>query len=203
MAYANYDKMIQLLVRMGDLDLNPPGKLETTSVLYAVQMGAHSMLQILLRFSQVDVNYRDDMGRSVLLYCGSSDPKYRRQRVSRYDRHVIKLLLDAGADPNLKDYTGRVALLHVAGRPYACDKSIGLLLSVTNRAELNCKDRYGQTVLLHCICQRRTWVALELIENQDVDPNITDSLGRPPLLYAASIGMEDTVIGPQRKRTST
>jgi hypothetical protein len=76
MAYANYDKMIQLLVRMGDLDLNPPGKLETTSVLCAVQMGAHSMLQILLRFSQVDVNYRDDMGRSVLLYCGSSDPKY-------------------------------------------------------------------------------------------------------------------------------
>jgi ankyrin repeat protein len=112
---------------------------------------------------------------------------------------VMELLRDAGADPNLKDYTGRVPLLHVAGRPYACDKSISLLLSVTNRAELNCKDQYGQTMLLHCICQRRTWVALELIENQDVDPNITDSLGRPPLLYAASIGMEDTVIGLLRR----
>ena len=57
--------------------------------------------------------------------------------------NTVKLLLDFGADVNLKSYDGRTALIHAAIGGYV--DAIPLLLA--KGADLNAKDNSGMTAL--------------------------------------------------------
>ncbi len=51
-----------------------------------------SIIKVFLNSKKIDINERDDMGRTGLFYsCGEGD------------REIVKLLIEAGADVNLGD----------------------------------------------------------------------------------------------------
>ena len=109
---------------------------------------------------------------------------------------IIKALLGAGADPNVKDIEGEAWMLHLAaGVPVP--KAVKALLEAG--ANWNVKDRYGRTPL-HWMVRGSTSsgvfrtptseshieaIGVEMLLEAGADPNVKDKDGYTPLHLAA------------------
>ena len=95
---------------------------------------------------------------------------------------VVKVLVEAGADPNYATYTGHLTPLHFAAR-------IGSLevckVLIEAGAELDKRDKGGQTALLLAIGTERSQIELiRLLIQAGADPNIPNNYGKTPLYWA-------------------
>jgi ankyrin repeat protein len=119
--------------------LYPSGR---TDLIYAVIESEITKLRDLLARG-VNVNVRDDLGRTALAYIKNSPENAQALEIAG-------ALIAAGADVNLKDSIGMTVLMDAA---YKYDDKDGKLLKMflAAGADANAKDNYGTTVLMHAV----------------------------------------------------
>ena len=95
------------------------------------------------------------------------------------DESAINVLLNAGANPNIADADGDTCL-HVA---VAKEFSKDVLQAITDHSvDVNATNNRNQTALMRA-CERSNIVAINLLLNAGVDPDIVDKFNRTCLHY--------------------
>ncbi len=92
-------------------------------------------------------------------------------------RHLVKMYLETGGDPNVSDSRGRTLLHYYAAKGDV--EMITLLLKYG--ADVNARDARGRTPLHYAVAAGRNTEVLLL---HGADPNAQDDLGNTPLHYA-------------------
>jgi ankyrin repeat protein len=103
------------------------------------------------------------------------------------DLDLVKLLLQRGADPNLRNYQGSAALI------WAIDDLAKVKLLLAAGADVNAKTKLGGTPLLAaCLRFGSSAITAELLKH-GADINAMDAEGMTPLLRAAAAGDTRTI----------
>lgn len=103
------------------------------------------------------------------------------EAVIRNDPASVALLLDRGADPNVKRSTGNSALMYAA----ETGNIENMKMLVERGADINFTGFRQETPLFMAIFHNDFEAAKYLLE-QGADPNVKDSFGVTPLIYAAA-----------------
>ncbi|XP_026364969.3 LOW QUALITY PROTEIN: 2-5A-dependent ribonuclease [Ursus arctos] len=126
----------------------------TTAVMDAAENGHVDVLKILLDEMGADVKACDNMGRNALIYAFRSSDDRNLEGITR-------LLLDHGADVNVRGEEGKTPLILAVEK-----KHLGLvqMLLEQEHIEIDDTDREGKTVLLLAVQHRLKDVAQLLCE---------------------------------------
>ena len=137
-----------------------------------------------LVYSKVNVDAQDNEGFTPLHVLAMTHTSFKLK--------AIKLLLDAGANPDLRDKRGRTPThLFLSGKWPWSEVSQGVRLLVKAGANLSAKDDAGKTPL-HCLAL--TGATLDLDDEfiqANVDFQARDKNGNTPLHFAAKAGTRD------------
>jgi ankyrin repeat protein len=103
---------------------------------------------------------------------------------------AITLLVQAGADVNMKDNEGKTPLMRACGQAAMEDHVPAALVStlIKNAADVNLKDPAGQTGLIMymgCVGQYPDPTAVAALLKAGADVNAKDPNGKTPLMAAA------------------
>ncbi len=156
------------MLRSHGVTLNIAGISGTSAIIESVRNGNEEALKFLLQLQETAVDERDGRGLTALMHA------------SRDSRDVaVVLLLQHGADPNLKTQGGKTPLFFAARNN---SRSVRLLLS--HNAQVNVVDHTGISPLLECVRQIHADVetARMLIE-AGANVNYMSNL-KSPLYYA-------------------
>jgi len=104
------------------------------------------------------------------------------------DPYITKMLLDRGADPNLKDFHGWTPLMHAS---YNNKKNTAKLL-LEYGADPNEQNDLGVTALMHVSEKGNTDMAKLLLEH-GAKPNLPNDGGATALMYAVTYNKPDMV----------
>src|SRR5262249_38526462 len=137
---------------------------------FAVVGGNIPLIQNLLKHG-ADINLQDDLGRSAVSCALDSGP-------------ILKLLLEAGAKPDLKLGDGQTPLLLALQMTSRTDAAELLL---THRANVNFQSKTGRTPLLVAVLVNSKEVVQKLLD-KGADPNLKSLEGFSALQIAASLG---------------
>ena len=96
----------------------------------------------------------------------------------------IRVLVDRGADLNLRDRGGRTALHHALTTRESSGYASEL---VRNGADVNAQDKHGRTPLFYAVSINSRDLVKQLLES-GADPRIRDERGKTALWYA---GMQE------------
>lgn len=180
-------------------------------LMFAAGWGQTEAVRLLLRHGASPA-YRDHNGDRALLWAAkrghagavalllaSGDPAdsdldpYRRPPLfdaSLYGRvDVVRLLLEAGADPNWRDQTNDTPL-HAAST-WGQAEVVALLLAAG--AEVNPRDDIFQWAPIHRAARDKDTEALRRIVAAGGDVTLRDWKGRTPLWLAAEVGFANNV----------
>ena len=170
--------VVETLVMRDDVDTNtstdPPYSL--TPLIMPAQ-GAHRPVITQLIQHAADVNLC--CSRGTALNCA----------VNRGDISTIKILVEAGADPNIPDEKGVPVVFHAPWLPVLRrynenQKSRTAVLSLKllqqYGANLNVRDTLQRT-LLHVAAQRCNVAVVQMLLAEGLDPNAVDDFGQTPL----------------------
>ncbi len=93
-----FTEIMKLLLAKPDLDVNAKDNEGRVALHYAAMLGQQDSVKLLLNNKGIDINAQDKHGRTVLF--------------SIYKEHgdLMKLLLESGANPFIKDNDGKTAL---------------------------------------------------------------------------------------------
>ncbi|XP_048254635.1 serine/threonine-protein phosphatase 6 regulatory ankyrin repeat subunit C-like, partial [Haliotis rufescens] len=105
---------------------------------------------------------------------------YRYVTKRKKKKSIVKLLIDKGSNPCMRDKQGRTALHYAAER--GCSDSFHLLLG--NNPMPFIKDEQGRTPL-HCAAAKGSRDNVELLLDKGADLCAKDQQGRTPLHCAA------------------
>jgi ankyrin repeat protein len=104
------------------------------------------------------------------------------------DPYITKMLLDSGADPNLKDFNGWTPLMHAG---YNNKKNTAKLL-LEYGADPNIQDDFGVTALMHVSEKGNTDIA-KLLLKHGAKLNLPNNGGATALMYAVTYNKPDMV----------
>ena len=119
-----------------------------------------------------------------LLTSGKRTPLH--YAASKGHAEIVKLLLDAGADPRAADGTGATPLHRAAGGAGSLDV-LRMLLAVTKPGEIDARDRWGRTALMAAAAAGRKGAALLLVA-RGASLELKDAEGRTALEVATAEG---------------
>lgn len=126
------------------------------------------MLSLMIKYG-ADVNSRDVMGYTLLQYdC--------LVRSDRYIAEIVKVLLEAGANPNARGWRGRSAM-------HDCHDANAVKLLIDYGGDVNAQDENGITPLREAICQRE-FDLIQLLLDAGADPDLRDKTGKSSREYA-------------------
>jgi ankyrin repeat protein len=150
-----------------------------TLLMTAAASGVPSIVEDVLKSHPV-VNAQDKNGRTALME--SVSQYHYGHESSEIDRaEVVRLLLQAGADPNITDEEGNTALIDAAWDADA------VLLLIRAGANLNAQSKKGYTPLINCAQPEVARVLLAY----GADPSIRDANGKTALELARQYGMKE------------
>jgi hypothetical protein len=160
-------------------NINVPYPSGRTELMYAVQEGDIKEVRALLS-KGANVNATDRFEDMTAL-------AYTRDLENGAAREITRLLIDAGADVNLKDRTGLTVLMRAV---YKDSKLVKMLLAAGAKADD--KDMYGTTVLMHAVHAAIGDSALldnvRLLLRAGADVNPVDDEGQTALSIAETKG---------------
>ena len=130
-----------------------------------------------------NINYKNTIGRTALMIaCGCSN--------ICNNLHIIKLLLENGADVNLMDIDG-INALHIASRfsnTYSSIETVKLLLDYN--ANVNTPTNTGNTTLMGVSANSNEKSSIETVKlllDNGADVNIQNKFGHTALMYASAL----------------
>jgi ankyrin repeat protein len=103
---------------------------------------------------------------------------------------IVKILLDAGADPNLKHEDGDAALMWASS--WGHSQVVQVLLSHP-KTDPNIQNQYGEIVLMMASNRGHSQVVQEILKHPSIDINLQDSSGSTALHHASNQGHSQAV----------
>lgn len=140
-----------------------------TPLMWTVIKKRHDIARTLIK-SGCDADKFDHKGYSALSYA-----------IEKKLDNFIELTAAASAKPAIDNPLPRPFILWAAAR----SRTALVKLAVARGAELNAKDEYGRTALMHCINSRNI-DAVALLINSGADINLCDNSGAGALIYAVN-----------------
>jgi len=172
-------EIVRLLLRYG-ASPNSRDKADRTFLIAASASGVPAVVKEALKFHP-NVNAQDkDGGTALIEAIGVLNHDMDRPEVDRAT--VVRLLLEAGSDPNMQDKNDDTALIDCAWNADAA------LLLIKAGAKVNVRDKYEITPLINAVTAEVTRVLLE----HGADPSARDD-GRTALEWAKGSGMKEKV----------
>ena len=161
-------RVVELLLERDDL--LPNLRAGKTALMYAAIQDHLEIVKLLLKDRRVSINDRDDFGATALMLAACNGCE-----------SIVEALLDAGADPEIKDGTkdgGGTPLLRAVDYDHLSVVRSFLKRNVNHTS----KDRYDRT-LLHgaAVNGRNAILQLLLEQTDDLDVNAQDKKGRVAL----------------------
>ncbi|RYC81153.1 hypothetical protein BFJ63_vAg15952 [Fusarium oxysporum f. sp. narcissi] len=142
--------------------------------------GQEAIVKLLLATEGVDVNLKDDYGRTPLSWASENGHE-----------EIVKLLLATeGVDVDSKDDYGRTPLSWAAGKGHV---DIVKLLLVIEKVDVDSKDEHGRTPLLWASMNGHVDIVKLLLQTEKVDVDSKAEDGITPLLAVAINGHETIV----------
>jgi len=120
-----------------------------------------------------DINGRDEDGRPPLIHAILAEDA---------DPEIVRLLIDNGADVNLKDYGQEWTALHFAAR----DRQAEIVdILIASGAEIDAQDKFGNTPLWRAIMNGRgNPETVRILLNHGADKNVSNNYGISPASLA-------------------
>jgi ankyrin repeat protein len=159
---SGHEAIVKLLIQAG-APLNPERPAVMPPLFEAAFFRRIAILKRLLT-SGAQVDGLDSQGGTYLVSYGF------------FDSGIMKILLEAGANPNKTDRDGQTAIMHAAS--YGYEESVRILIE--HHAEMNLRDHEGRTALMHAAMGGYVDAIPLLLEN-GADPNARDSEGKTAL----------------------
>ncbi len=163
---------------------------EGTALMMAVT-GSNAATVRLLLDAGADVKAIHRLGDQTLTMAARRGVDKTKSSEAEAGVEIMQMLLAKGADPNARGYWERTALM-VANTPAKVE------LLVRNRADVNVKDKDGETALMNAASRGDAAVVNALI-NQGADVNATDQKGATSILR--SLGSEKQKLRRRRPKT--
>ncbi|GAA5215305.1 ankyrin repeat domain-containing protein [Corallincola platygyrae] len=130
-----------------------------------------------LRLQGVSVDIKDEFGFTVLMYAAEAD-----------DVYLVGNLLRHGASPSQTDNQGQTALFHAIG-----SRNLALLGTLARQSNVNHRDAYGATPLMHMLEYDPTAQALAVLIENGASLNSTNRAGDSVLAQAFHHGVRSDV----------
>lgn len=195
--YGLTSKTVDLLLTHGASVSATDSRWNKPALTWTAEIGTHSTLKVLLSHG-ANVHHQDKQGSSALHYAGANARN-----------ESIKLLLDAGADPNLLDSGGstpltrlaRAGRFYLAGRwwnPSADKREDAATLLLDAGCDPSVKDMDGN-LAVHYAAGNGYRGILEAIERAGGDLESLDWSGRTAVDWARERGEMEVVRGLNRK----
>lgn len=139
-------EVIPLLMATGSMDINSQDDRGYTPLLQALLFRDADRVKTLLKHKpRLDLANND--GNGVLHFLVRSLEKYDDTTA------ILRLLLDGGADPNLKNDDGHVPLMSCHDWPLRPSTVLDMFLEAG--ANINAQGRYGETILLRALSRHK------------------------------------------------
>lgn len=174
-AREGHEKVVTLLVEKG-ADLNIKDDEDSTPLLWAACRGKIAVVKEFLSLEGVELDAQDYMGITALGWA-----------VGRGYEEISMLLLDHGADPNIKDHQGRSIVHHAAHS--SLQATLRMVLAWKN-IQIHGQNEDGYTAL-HIAAQRGRVGCVEDLVDAGIDPDILSYAGKTSLDYALEVGTPD------------
>ena len=163
-------EIIQLLVDTGKADVNDKSSYGITPLIAAAAMGRGNVIEYLVAHG-ADVNAKDDMGKTALLYAVNFDQPQAIESLIKEDNTAV----------NVPDSQGNAPLIYASQR--------GLVNNVKMLLKYGADSNYrnpisGLSALATASAEGHNPVVRTLVKNGNADVNLPDNSGRTPLFYA-------------------
>jgi ankyrin repeat protein len=183
------DKVKSYLAGRGDIDAQDPSHL---SLLMCAMYGEQTELMKFLISKGTDLNLQDGEGITVLLHATiqskNLDGAARQGKVE-----IVRILLDKGADANIRAYSRLTPLNWAANR---LDMEVFKML-IARGADVNAKGGFrmgdeGWTAL-HQVCRTGNKAKAEILIAHGADVNVKSGNGETPMSLAKKSGKKQLV----------
>jgi uncharacterized protein len=171
-------KKLKEMISSG-LDLNEIDDAGRTAVMIAVIHRKYKFLEELIN-AGADLNLRDIINLETALMFS----------ISMNDIISTKMLIDAGADPNIQDQHGKTALYYAD--PYKELDAFKYLLSY-NKTNINIKKRNDYNALMYYIISTSNQILEPILINSGIDLNSQNYKGDTALMLAVSNKREKVI----------
>ncbi|KAI4266075.1 MAG: hypothetical protein L6R38_008971, partial [Xanthoria sp. 2 TBL-2021] len=149
-----------------------------TALTFAAKAGSFISVGCLLEHATIDLDATDRTGNSAPMHAAKRD-----------HYQIVSRLLDAGANPSIKDQDGGTALLR------AIDEGNTAIVEIMldhDSVDDSIRDNFGRT-LLHGAATTGRADIVKLLISKGLDKDAQDSNGRAPLHEASRPGEADVV----------
>ena len=171
--FEKHKQVVKLLLDRADVNPNQSDTTYNQTPLWMASTAGDEILGMFLERKDIEINGQSRWGETPLY-----------QAIQRKRLSAAKMLLEAGADPNIPAYENKTALSWAAAE--GSEESIELLLKQP-RIELDIPDKFGQTPLQRASDAGHTKCIRMLLDN-GADVKHADNEGRTALSLAATKG---------------
>ena len=171
-------EVVNTLLTFGNSTGFRDGQGQTMLLMLAAASGVLTVVDQVLK-EHPNVNAQDKNGRTALMAASWGNDSTKSPEIDR--AWVVRILLEAGADPNVRDEDGNTALMDATE-----DSKVALVL-LQGGANINAQNRAGQTALINCASPEVAWVLLA----NHADASIRDANGKTALDLAQQFQLHE------------
>jgi serine/threonine-protein phosphatase 6 regulatory ankyrin repeat subunit B len=172
----------------------------SSPLMYAVNEGNIELVELLLKHPNININVRDNAGRTALIYAVSItydtkklllDTPGVKEFLESLQQPIVKLLLKhPKIDVNALDHNKRTALQYAES--FNDIKTIKLLLDHPD-IDVNLQDNMGNTILMRMAFSGAKDIVELLLKVPNIEINKRNRVGTTALIIAASQGQRKIV----------